>query len=96
VLGKARESPHHQSLVLWAGRIRLLEGFEGSSEDPLECLFGLGFPRSPASPDGPAAFDKGLDRLGACRAAFDKADVVSEKAARMAVKEAPNFGWRQR
>jgi hypothetical protein len=40
--------------------------------------------------------DEGLNRLGVSRTAFDKANVVSEKAARVAVKEVPNFGWRQR
>ena len=40
--------------------------------------------------------NEGLDRLGVYGTAFDKADVVGQKTARMAVKKVPNFGWRQR
>jgi hypothetical protein len=40
--------------------------------------------------------DENLNRLGVCRTAFDEANVVGQEAARMAVKEVPNFGWRQR
>ena len=60
-LGKARESPRHQSLLPWAGRIRLLQAFERfAARIPLERVPGLGFPRLPArrtaaSRDGPAA-----------------------------------------
>ena len=40
--------------------------------------------------------DEGLNRRGVRRTAFDKADVVSQEAARVAVQEVPNLDRRQR